>query len=145
VNGLTTRMQNNYNSNRVINFMKTKIETPDAPPATGPFSQAIIAGNFVFTGGQIALNPEGKLNQGTIEEQTHQVMKNLNAILTAAGVTFSDVVKATVYITDLSLFGRVNEVYKSYLSEPYPARETTCVKDLVLGARLEISMIAMKS
>jgi 2-iminobutanoate/2-iminopropanoate deaminase len=124
--------------------MKTKIETPNAPPATGPFSQAIVTGNLVFTGGQIALSPEGKLNQGTIDEQTHQVMKNLQAILEAAGVTFADVVKATIYITDMSIFGRMNEVYKSYLSEPYPARETTCVKDLVLGARLEISMIAVK-
>jgi 2-iminobutanoate/2-iminopropanoate deaminase len=125
--------------------MKTKIETPNAPPATGPYSQAIVANNMVFTGGQIALTPEGKLNQGTIDEQTHQVMRNLKAVLEAAGVTFADVVKATVYITDMSLFGRMNEVYKSYLSEPYPARETTCVKDLVLGARLEISMIAVKS
>jgi 2-iminobutanoate/2-iminopropanoate deaminase len=124
--------------------MKTKIETPNAPPATGPFSQAIVVDKFVFTGGQIALTPEGKLNQGTIEEQTHQVMKNLQAILQAAGVTFADVVKASIYITDMSIFGRMNEVYKTYLAEPYPARETVCVKDLVLGARLEISMIAAK-
>ena len=121
--------------------MKTKIETPNAPPANGPFSQAIVTGNMIFTGGQIALTPEGKLNQGTIDEQTHQVMKNLKAILEAAGVTFADVVKATIYITDMSIFGRMNEVYKSYLSEPYPARETTCVKDLVLGARLEIQCV----
>jgi len=124
--------------------MKTKIETPNAPPATGPFSQAVVTGNTVYTGGQIALTPEGKLNQGTIEEQTHQVMKNLGAILEASGVTFADVVKASIYITDMSIFGRMNEVYKSYLADPYPARETVCVKDLVLGARLEISMIAVK-
>jgi 2-iminobutanoate/2-iminopropanoate deaminase len=124
--------------------MKIKIETPNAPPATGPYSQAIVSGNMIFTSGQIALTPEGKLNQGTMEDQTHQVMKNLKAILEASGVTFADVVKSSVYITDMSLFGRMNEVYKSYFTEPYPARETTCVKDLVLGARLEISMIAVK-
>jgi len=124
--------------------MKTKIETSNAPPATGPFSQAIVVDKTVYTGGQIALTPDGKLNQGTIEEQTHQVMKNLKAILEAAGVTFADVVKASIYITDMSIFGRMNEVYKTYLTEPYPARETVCVKDLVLGARLEISMIAIK-
>ncbi len=124
--------------------MKTKVETADAPPANGPFSQAIITGNTIYTGGQIALTPEGKLNQGTIEEQTHQVMKNLKAILEASGVTFADVVKVSIYITDMSIFGRMNEVYKTYLTEPYPARETVCVKDLVLGARLEISMIAVK-
>jgi len=71
-------------------------------------------------------------------------MKNLKAVLEAAGVTFADVVKSSVYITDMTLFARMNEVYKSYLSEPYPARETVCVKDLHLGARLEISMIAVK-
>jgi len=124
--------------------MKTKIETPNAPPATGPFSQAIVAGNFVFTGGQIALTSEGKLNQGTIEEQSHQVMKNLGAVLEAAGVSFADVVKTSVFITDMSLFGKMNEVYKSYFSDPFPARETVCVKDLAMGARLEISMIAVK-
>jgi len=124
--------------------MNTKVETPNAPPATGPFSQAIVSGNMVFTGGQIALNPEGKLKQGTIEEQTHQVMRNLKAILEASGVTLTDVVKASVYITDMSTFGRMNDVYKTYVSEPYPARETVCVKDLALGARLEISMIAVK-
>jgi 2-iminobutanoate/2-iminopropanoate deaminase len=125
--------------------MKTKIETPNAPPATGPFSQAIVSDNMIFTGGQIALDPDGKLNQGTIEEQTHQVMKNLGAILEAAGATFADVVKVTIYITDMSIFGRMNETYKTYFTDPFPARETTCVKDLVLGARLEISMIAVKS
>jgi len=124
--------------------MKKVVETSQAAKASGPFSQATISGNMVFTSGQIPLTPEGKLVQGTIDEQTHQVMKNLKAVLEAAGVTFADVVKASVYITDMSLFGRMNDVYSSYLSAPYPARETVCVKDLHLGARLEISMIAVK-
>jgi 2-iminobutanoate/2-iminopropanoate deaminase len=124
--------------------MKTKVETPNTAKASGPFSQAVISGNLVFTSGQIPLTPEGKLVGGTIEEQTHQVMKNLKAVLEAAGVTFADVVKASVYITDMTLFARMNEVYGTYLTEPYPARETVCVRDLHLGARLEISMIAVK-
>src|SRR3989344_4010720 len=122
--------------------MKTKVETNKAPKATGPFSQAVIINNFVYTSGQIYLTPEGKLLEGSIEEQTHQVMKNLQAVLVAAGVSFKDVVKTTIYVTDMSLYGKINEIYGSYLSEPYPARETVCVKELPLGARVEISMIA---
>ncbi|KKU93870.1 MAG: endoribonuclease L-PSP [Candidatus Jorgensenbacteria bacterium GW2011_GWA1_48_13] len=125
--------------------MKKKIETPKAPKATGPFSQAVVDGNMVFTSGQVHLTPEGKPLEGSIEEQTHQAMKNLQAILEAARVSFKDVVKTTIYVTDISLYGEVNEVYGSYMSEPFPARETVCVKELPLGARVEISMIAVKS
>ena len=124
--------------------MKKKIETPKAPKATGPFSQAVVDGNMVFTSGQVHLTPEGKPLEGSIEEQTHQAMKNLQAILEAARVSFKDVVKTTIYVTDISLYGEVNEVYGSYMSEPFPARETVCVKELPLGARVEISMIAVK-
>lgn len=125
--------------------MKQKVVTANAPsPGASPHSQAIIAGNFVFTQGSIYLNPEGKLLDGTIEEQIHQIMKNLQAILEAARVSFSDVVKTTIYLTDLSLYGKVNEIYGSYFSDPYPARETVCVKELPLGAKVEISMIAYK-
>ena len=99
---------------------------------------------FVFTSGQIYLTPEGKLLEGTIEEQTKQVMENLRSVLEKAGVTFKDVIKTTIYVTDMSVYGKINEVYGSYLSEPYPARETICVKELPLGAKLEISMIAAK-
>ena len=125
--------------------MKEKIETTDAPKATGPFSQAVINGDMVFTSGQVYLTPDGKLLEGSIEEQTHQVMKNLKAILEKAGATFVDVVKATIYVTDMSLYGKINAVYSTYFSEPFPARETVCVKELPLGAKLEISMIAFKS
>lgn len=124
--------------------MKVKVETAGAPKATGPFSQAIVSGNMVFTSGQVYLTPEGKLLEGTIEEQTHQVMKNLKAILEAAGVGFDDVVKTTIYVTDMANYGKINEVYGSYFSKLYPARETVCVKELPLGARIEISMVAIK-
>lgn len=125
--------------------MKTKIETTKAPTAgASPHSQAIVANNFVFTQGSIYLTADGELLDGTIEEQVHQVMKNLRAILEAAGVSFADVVKTTIYMTDMSLYGDVNKVYGSYFSEPYPAREAVCVKELPLGAKVEISMVAAK-
>ncbi len=124
--------------------MKNKIETTKAPKATGPFSQAVVSDNFVFTSGQIYLTAEGKLLEGTIEEQTHQVMKNLSCVLEAAGVNFDNVVKTTIYVTDMSLYGKINEVYGTYFKEPFPARETVCVKELPLGAKLEISMVAIK-
>lgn len=128
-----------------INNMKKKIETVKAPKATGPFSQAIIVGNLIFVGGQIHLTPEGKLLEGTMEEQAHQVMRNLQAVLEAAGVSFSNVVKTTIYVTEMSVYPKINEVYSSYFSDPFPARETVCVKELPLGAKLEISLIAVKS
>ena len=126
--------------------MKKKVETTKAPPTgTTPFSQAIITNNLVFTAGQIYLTPEGKLLEGTLEEQIHQVMKNLQAILEEAGVSFSNVVKTTIYLTDMSVYAKVNEIYGSYFSEPYPAREAVCVKELPLGAKVEISMVAVKN
>ena len=124
--------------------MKQKITTDKAPKASGPFSQAIEENGFVFTSGQIYLTPEDKLLEGTIEEQVHQVMKNLGAVLEAAGTSFKNVVKTTIYVTDMSLYGKVNEVYGSYMSDPYPARETICVKELPRNAKVEISMVATK-
>lgn len=109
-----------------------------------PFSPSVTKGNFVFTSGQVYLK-DGKLIEGTIEEQTHQVMKNLQGILEKAGVTLNDVVKTTIYTTDMSLYGKVNEVYSTYFAETFPAREMVCVKELPLGAKLEVSMIAFKS
>lgn len=124
--------------------MKKNIKTLKAPQAIGPYSQAVVVDDFIFISGQIPLLPNGELIKGTIEKETHQVMKNLNAILDASKVSFKDVVKITLYVTDISMFKRVNEVYKSYMSEPYPARETVGVKELPLGAKLEMSMIATK-
>ena len=83
--------------------------------------------------------------EGTLEEQINQVMKNLQVILQEAGVTFSEVVKTTIYVTDMSIYGKVNEIYGTYMTEPYPAREVVCVKELPLGAKIEISMVAVKS
>ena len=126
--------------------MKTSIVTSKAPsPGTSPHSQAVIAGNFVFTQGSIYLTPEDKLLEGTLGEQIHQIMKNLQAILEAADVSFADVVKSTIYVTKMSFYSKVNEIYGSYFSPPYPARETVCVKELPLGAKVEISMIAVKN
>lgn len=123
--------------------MKIKVETTKAMlPNGSPHSQAIIANNFVFTQGVICLTPEGKILEGKFEEQVHQIMSNLNEILTEAKSSFENVVKTTIYVTDLSTYGKVNEVYKSYFKEPYPARETVCVKELPLEAQVEISMIA---
>lgn len=124
--------------------MKTKIETNEAPKTTGPFSQAVVVDGLIFVGGQIYLTPEGKLLEGTIEEKTHQIMQNLKAVLEKAGASFDNVVKTTIYVTDLSVYGKINEVYGDYLKEPYPARETVCVKALPLGAEIEISVVAVK-
>src|SRR3989344_5060703 len=112
--------------------MKQKINTDKAPKASGPFSQAIAKGDLIFTSGQIHLTPNGNLLAGTISEQTHQVMKNLEAILQAAGAGFKDVVKTTIYVADMSFYKEINEVYGGYMSEPFPARETICVKELPL-------------
>jgi len=124
--------------------MKIKVATVKAPAATGPFSQAVTDRNLIFTSGSIYLTAEGKLLKGTTEEQIHQIMKNLQAILKEAGADFSSVVKTTIYVTDMSIYGKVNEVYGSYMSDPFPAREVVCVKELPLGAKVEISMVATK-
>ena|SRR3989338_726543 len=108
-----------------------------------PFSPAVSKNGFVFISGQIHLK-DGQLLEGTIEEQTHQVMKNLQVLLEKEGMSFNDVVKTTIYTTDMSLYSQVNDVYISYFSSNPPAREMVGVKELPLGARLEISMIAAK-
>jgi 2-iminobutanoate/2-iminopropanoate deaminase len=119
------------------------ISTPNAPKAVGPYSQAVRAGKLLFTSGQIPLDPRtGKLEAGPIDAQTRRVMDNLGAILEAAGATFSDVVKATVYVADLSDFAAVNAVYTGYFPSEPPARSTVQVAGLPLGARVEIEMIA---
>lgn len=125
--------------------MKTKVDTAKSPKAIGPYSQAIMVDNFVYTSGQIYLTTDGKLLEGTIEDQIHQVMENLKNILEEAGVSFKNVVKTTIYMTDMSLYSDINKVYGSYFSDPYPAREAVCVKELPLGAKIEISMVAVKS
>ncbi len=125
--------------------MKKVITTPNAPQAIGPYSQAIVSGDYIFVSGQIHLTPDGRLVEGTIEEQTHQVMENLKAILEAADASFQNVVKVTIYLTNIEDFGKMNVVYKAYMVEPFPARETVAIKELPKGAKIEISMIAVKS
>ena len=110
-----------------------------------PLSPSVTKNGFVFTSGQIYITPEGELLEGTVEEQTHQVMKNLQGVLEKAGTNFSNVVKTTIYVTDMSIYSQVNDVYATYFKEPYPARETIGIKELPLGAKIEISMIASLS
>jgi 2-iminobutanoate/2-iminopropanoate deaminase len=109
-----------------------------------PISQFRESDGLVFTSGQVCLTTEGKLIEGTIQEQTHQVMKNLERVLKEAGVGFKDVLKTTIYVTDMNLAADVNEVYGSYFKEPFPAREMIGVSALPLGAKVEISMVAKK-
>ena len=117
--------------------------TTDAPAPIGPYNQAVKAGNLLFVSGQIALVPgTSELIDTDIKEETHQVMRNLKAILYAAGADFHNVVKTTIFLIDMSLFTDVNEVYGSYFESDYPARETVAVKGLPKNVRVEISMIA---
>jgi 2-iminobutanoate/2-iminopropanoate deaminase len=123
---------------------KQIINTASAPAPIGPYSQSVKAGGFLFISGQIAINPaSGNVEANSIEEETHQAMKNIEAILTEAGLDFSAVVKTTIFLTDMALFGAVNEVYAGYLTGNYPARETVAVKGLPKGVNVEISMTAL--
>jgi 2-iminobutanoate/2-iminopropanoate deaminase len=120
------------------------IATDGAPAAIGPYSQAVRAGNFLFLSGQIGLDPaSGKMVPGGVREQTARVLENMKAVLAAAGLGINDVVKANVYMKDLSAFGEMNAVYAEVFKEPYPARAAVGVKDLPKGALVEIEAIAM--
>lgn len=112
---------------------------------TLPFSESVTKNGFIFISGQVPLTPEDNLLEGSIEEQTHQVMKNLNAILQKEGLSFADVVKATIFVIDMACYSKVNTVYASYFSDSFPAREFICVKELPLKAEVEISMIAAQT
>lgn len=123
--------------------MKKIIQTKNAPAPIGPYNQAVMTGNMLFISGQIAINPENDhLLIGDIEIETHQVMKNLAAILTEAGMDFSNVIKTSIFLSDMSHFARVNEIYHSYFDGNYPARETVAVLGLPKSVNVEISMIA---
>ncbi len=131
---------------------KEIINTPNAPSPIGPYSQAILTGNMLFISGQVAFKPgTTELAMSDISEETHQVMQNLKAILAAAGMHFNQVVKTTIFLSDMALFGQVNEIYGKYFeSSPqtgqmeFPARETVAVKGLPKNVNVEISMIAVK-
>jgi len=124
--------------------MKQIIHTVDAPAPIGPYSQAVRMGNTVYTSGQIAIDPKtGQLVSGSIAEETHQVMRNMKAVLEAAGLEFGQVLKSTIFITNMDDFGTINEVYASYFeADTAPARETVQVARLPKDVRVEISMIA---
>jgi 2-iminobutanoate/2-iminopropanoate deaminase len=120
------------------------ITTAEAPGAIGPYSQAIKAGGFVFVSGQIPLDPaSGQLIEGGITEQTHRVLKNLDAILRAAGTSFSHVVKTTVYLADMSEFATMNAIYAEYFPAPAPARATVQAARLPRDVKVEIDVIAL--
>ncbi len=124
--------------------MKQIINTTNAPAPIGPYSQAVQAGNFLFVSGQVAINPEnGELNIGNIEEETHQVMRNLKAVLLEAGLTFDNVVKSTIFLSDMGTFAQVNEIYGQYFTADFPARETVQVSVLPKNVNVEISVIAI--
>lgn len=120
------------------------INTPEAPEPIGPYNQAVRAGDLLFISGQIPADPAtGRIVTGDISTETHQVMRNLKAILRAAGLDFPQVVKSTIFVTDLANFGIVNEIYGQYFSQgQFPARETVQVAALPKGVQVEISMIA---
>ena len=125
--------------------MKTVISAPNAPAAIGPYSHAIAAGDFLFTSGQIALDPAtGKLAGDTIEVQTEQVLKNLEAVLAANGMTFANVIKTTVFLTDLADFATVNGIYATRFSAEPPARSCVQVAGLPGGSKIEIELVAHK-
>ncbi len=126
---------------------KKIINTNQAPSPIGPYSQAVKSGNFLFLSGQVALIPGTvDLSNKTITEETHQVMKNLQAVLTEAGMNFTHVIKTSIFLSDMELFAQVNEVYQQYFdinsANGFPARETMAVKTLPKNANVEISMIA---
>ena len=122
----------------------TVVSTPDAPEAIGPYSQARVAGGFVYTSGQIGLDPAtGSLREG-LEAQCEQVFKNLSAVLEAAGSDIGKSVKTTVYITDMNDFAVVNGIYEQYFTEPYPARSCVEVSELPKGALVECEIVAAR-
>lgn len=125
--------------------MKKVITSKNAPAPIGPYSHAVMHGNMLFVSGQVAKKAEnGEMVLNNITDETHQVMYNLKAILTEAGMDFSNVCKTTIFLTDMNNFASVNEVYGSYFSADFPARETVQVSKLPLNVNVEISVIAIK-
>ncbi|MBO6516006.1 MAG: RidA family protein [Bacteroidia bacterium] len=124
---------------------KKIIHSDNAPKAIGPYSQAVLSGNTLYCSGQIALDPvTGNLILDSIEAETHQVMKNIGAVLTEAGMDYSNVVKASIFMATMDDYARVNSVYAEYFTENPPAREAVAVKTLPKSVNVEISVIAVK-
>ncbi len=124
---------------------KTIITTAEAPAPIGPYNQAVQTGNLLFISGQICIHPPtGEMKNKDLQEETHQVMHNLKAILQQAGMTFNNVVKTTIFLTDMKRFAEVNEIYGQYFEGDFPARETVEVSALPKFVNVEISMVAAK-
>lgn len=122
---------------------KKIINTSNAPAPIGPYNQAVMTGNLLFVSGQIAINPAtGNLETGSIAEETIMVMKNIGAILAEADLNYSNIIKTTIFLSEMSLFSAVNEVYAQYFTTDFPARETVAVKGLPKNVNVEISVIA---
>jgi 2-iminobutanoate/2-iminopropanoate deaminase len=125
--------------------MKKIIKTPKAPEPIGPYSQGVLAGNTLYISGQIAINPEtGHVVMSDIKDETTQVMENLGAILSAAGMDFSNLVKCSIFLSDMNDFAEMNTVYGSYFKDQFPARETVQVSCLPKDMKVEISGVAYK-
>ena len=125
---------------------KTAIVADNAPAALGPYSAAIRAGDFLYCSGQTPIVPEtGEQADGDVASQTRQVLKNVSAVLEAAGATLADVVKTTVFLTDMADFAKMNEVYSEFFAEPFPARSTVAVRALPKAASVEIEVVAVLS
>jgi 2-iminobutanoate/2-iminopropanoate deaminase len=123
---------------------KKIINTPQAPAPIGPYNQAILVNNTLYISGQICIDPaSGSLKNKDVQDETHQVMHNLKAILQHAGMNFNNVVKTTIFITDMGKFSEINEIYGKYFGDDFPARETVQVAALPRAVNVEISMIAM--
>lgn len=126
--------------------MKQIIETEKAPAPIGPYSQAVKTSELLFISGQVAIDPvTNEVIAGSTADETHRVMQNLEAILKEAHLTFQHIIKTTIFLSDMSLFAEVNQVYGSYFNGDYPARETVAVKGLPKNVNVEISMIAVTS
>ena len=122
--------------------MKQQVVAEAAPKADHLLSQAIISGGFIFVAGQVHNKPDGALVMGFVKEKLEQIMTNIKTILQAADADLDDVVKVTIYVTDMAQMAQLNQEYPNYFSSPLPAREAVCVKELPLGATVEISVIA---
>lgn len=123
--------------------MKKKIETTGAPKADAILSQGIEANGMIFVAGQIHSTPDGQMVEGTVTQKVAQIMSNIEAILKAAGASLNDIVKATIYVTDMAQMPELNQVWPTYFEQPLPAREAVCVSALPLGATIEVSVIAV--
>lgn len=124
--------------------MKHALTTENAPKAPHILSQAVLSNGFIFVAGQVHSTTEGEVINGSVTDKMAQIMKNIEAILMAADADLNDIVKVTIYVTDMTQMPELNTVYPTYFKEPYPAREAVCVKELPLGATIELSVIAAK-